>query len=1345
MKNSANTILDFVYARIDILDVVDNKFVHAAYAYLLGDASKYVKSVADINLRNKSLVDEIGANAVRELTKQEPIIGGDDWEALDEMDIEDLLNTDTVIDVPNKTKKQSAILKGDVISDMVFYSRDKIDDVRNKIAIATNIKPYKQYIWVPNFGKSMDGDEISLMGHYNNSIRDVNGFPVDDHPSPTQLTGDTIHDFASSNAVTLICISLDSIIQDKNKLRFISRSDAELFELIQSNTIQRFFPMMDIHVFTQFLSNEDELETRFKEYAFDKDEMRNIYKSQMAILPMLNKQPHVTIDSSDLLTASTTSIMLGYIVPSMDISIDTHLLFKTINTTTFSNIASVDLYSFNNNKMAVRFRKIQQCDQFHKTISDASMHIRRRELLYNKSIIITFLPDPKYTDLSMVISQRGSVWIRAHPNMSYVFSKTAFIELITPIVNKIISEFNKYDYIFMSQERIPLLGSTNYQILNSSTSLTFKFSVAYSKLINVMIDKLMNTGFISVSPNEHLRAHRITTAFVIKYGVSKINNSELSEIEIRNVNESAVIDLLNLDIRETDLYIDIIGRLVLSVKSNIILEITKTSELGLVDPVLFRPRVSSDGYSRVCQKKFQPLVTTKDNKQAVEYFNFTFNKPEYYTCPKKIAPVLGFIQGRHEHGYCLPCCRKTKPINAEATRKTCIANETIDSNKSNAYRIDYPINSITNHKIMNRISSLPDYVIESLGGLDLVVNGLIMNKYDDIRDDTKEDAKSFMQTAIILGSIAKKSSYKDLIVDIVSAIKNPILNPVIMRHNIVSRRFPTPMALVHAIQDRFLKHTILSSFTKLSEAEWNDLIVFLANCSGINVLLISDDRASDIKIDNLRDIDTARPLFVIMKRLSLEWSMYHQNTRALYTPITSVTTKSANTIKPIDLSTIMTKIRRIVFGNTERVLSKQFTATRIADFVKQSKQYKLLHVIIDQKLAILSINNRRLITSIGSMTITTVPQKITEKPTASITNLTTFISDYNTMLIDRIDKSAMTQYQQYLQIAIKKGRYKLINASAFILKIQRFISHNGLIIGAIISVIDTNSVVATELMFIANISMKSGLNEIQRMCDARDATRNKGNARAVLTEPLDQEFTMEYAIEKWDNNPLQFVENSACKHDIKSALNTGLYMNNIYTMLAIAVVAEWGTKRATDLEEYIIKSLEKIGSLPIQDTSIDVIIEDAKFPLYDKNILRQTIETLFKSINSFDRSIPKAIDRVKKFKALDGFEIRNIHIWMRKDIETHVSDIIKKITIKVNEYPVFDIKLSATDQRALFYKNKKLCLYKDIYDDMISFLSADLSNPFRRDYIIGLQLTMSSLEDIFLHIGELIYVQNISK
>lgn len=67
-------------------------------------------------------------------------------------------------------------------------------------------------------------------------------------------------------------------------------------------------------------------------------------------------------------------------------------------------------------------------------------------------------------------------------------------------------------------------------------------------------------------------------------------------------------------------------------------------------------------YSKLCQGNRQPVVSSKPSKSSVKFWNFTKSHSAYYSCPSKKFPYLSFRSGEHPLGYCLPCCKKTKPL-----------------------------------------------------------------------------------------------------------------------------------------------------------------------------------------------------------------------------------------------------------------------------------------------------------------------------------------------------------------------------------------------------------------------------------------------------------------------------------------------------------------------------------------------------------------------------------------------------------------------------------------------------------------------------------------------------------
>ncbi len=1292
-------VLKNVYARIDIVSFTDGKFGRHSSVYMLGEHSKLAPSTKDISLSNKKLVAAIGAAAVKELVGDMDMTGGDgNWEELDELDIEDLLNTETTpIDTTAKPVVAYDNLRGDIISDVVLYAKDKQDDIKEKIAIESGILPYKQHVWIPSANVSIDGDEINLFKHYEHAHRMVEGYPVDSYvKQEEELTSHSIDTYAVNDVVVMYCVSLDALVPNKSKLLMMSKSDTETFEMIFNNAINVFFKSIDIVAFTQYLTNEDELDTKYPQLSFDKSAVMAKLQLQKKILPELNAIPPVLADDTKLLTISTTSILIRFSSQTKRVMIDTTTLFKVVDITECIEIVAMDLYNTDVDRKNMRLRKIQQFDQYREslTLANISFPFDKRELLYNRCIIIFFMPTTEYSEIMLIIDQNCNVWVKATPNKSLQYTKKEFIGIITPLVNKTITLLNAQESAFMTMEKIPLMNTHVYQISSSSSRLVFKYAVDYSKLVNLMIDQLADAGFLDSSQIDGRISNRMMTTFSLKYGVSRNSHSKMAQINIKNINGVAMIELLDLDMDETNLYVDIIGRVIVRAGDSIRMKSGNSTDLVLVDPVLYNMQ-STNNYSRICQKKFQPVITTKGSKNAVEYHNFTFDRPEYYSCPDKDAPELGFIQGKHERGFCLPCCRKTPQVNVDETRALCTMNEAPGNLKQSSYKIDYPIKTIPNSKVMNRRIQLPDYLIHMFGGTPLVANGTIMLTHVIDLAGANEDVKSYLQAPNILTAVDRGDgepmfkSVRSFILSLIEFIKNPQLPLNIMRHPVIHREFSTPTALIHALEDKYIKHSVIPmNGMHISDMEWNDMIIFLANSMRMNILVVSDDRQSDLQIHNFQDIDVSRPVIILLKRLNIEWSLLNQNTKAMYLPITTtaykITARSQLRIEYIDISTALQKIQNAVFSRKDRVIARQFTARNIGTFTDTSRQYKLLDVIQDQKLAVIGIGTKKMVATTSTIVPTLTPRNINVKPTATLNDALLFIKAYN----------------------------KTMDDDAFGLRLNRYIQVDGSVVGIIIDVMDDTTVVSSELLFV---------------------------------NPTKPTRDMNDRIIEWLQHPLYINYNPPCTNSIGAAFNEGAYMLHIYKLAAIDVMDAWKKMPSKDLKEYVLKFVKANDKIPINQPRIDTMITEIeqKLPNYDKDIVREMLYPLFDDINTLDKSQKAAISRVEKSEIFNGADLPNLHRWSKPDILAKITSIMSEISVDITKFPTFLTTKSILDQRELFYNKDKICIYKTIRSNLLEFMAADLTNPFRRDFIINMQHTLSTVEDIRPHIGEIIYIRHI--
>ncbi len=115
------------------------------------------------------------------------------------------------------------------------------------------------------------------------------------------------------------------------------------------------------------------------------------------------------------------------------------------------------------------------------------------------------------------------------------------------------------------------------------------------------------------------------------------------------------------------------------------------TDLKEKDPELYNTKKlygEDTPYSKICQKPFQP-VTLEESElkylpadkraRAIKYYNFTTHRDIFYYCPQDKYPWIKFLTHKHPKGYCIPCCKKTAPVEDSGTLRETIHNTCLTS------------------------------------------------------------------------------------------------------------------------------------------------------------------------------------------------------------------------------------------------------------------------------------------------------------------------------------------------------------------------------------------------------------------------------------------------------------------------------------------------------------------------------------------------------------------------------------------------------------------------------------------------------------------------------------------
>lgn len=172
--------------------------------------------------------------------------------------------------------------------------------------------------------------------------------------------------------------------------------------------------------------------------------------------------------------------------------------------------------------------------------------------------------------------------------------------------------------------------------------------------------------------------------------------------------------------------IKIVGEETLQAKSKKALK-----NLKVQDPILYdfkKIYKSNVVYSKICQKPYQPLILSDEEVRklsssrkanAVKYWNFTKQKPVWYSCPNPKYPYIKFITKQHPKDFCIPCCKKIA-MNENVNQKkqdihsTCMKSHMYTGEKIILTKGSHYIASYGKDIEVGRLSRLPENTLEPL-------------------------------------------------------------------------------------------------------------------------------------------------------------------------------------------------------------------------------------------------------------------------------------------------------------------------------------------------------------------------------------------------------------------------------------------------------------------------------------------------------------------------------------------------------------------------------------------------------------------------------------------------------
>lgn len=942
--------------------------------------------------------------------------GGD----VDEEDFEDSLFGNLTLDelmeseISTSKKRVSTILqkpiqlkkKVNYNFDIDFFPEDDMKTIKEKIELVTNIPYFKQHVFYEtantqfyeNIGYDMKIDHDV----YNTQLKQIDfskvdtlllGIPIDRYlyssydsayiklkERTTSLTYYTdIDPFGAFHV-----ISIDSFFKQsdiKKSIMHLTKIDKEQYYLIYYSFVYKYFPTFTESVFIGYIKNEMDLPDTYPDLIPTKHTLTKKYKLESTILNNLSSLGKDVIQASEDIFKTKINKLA---IRTNEIYSDEILNIRTI----FNNIQiqSIKNLNFIETILTIQYKDIMvsKIDTV-KSIQYSHSYSDKRSLFLSIFVVEESLDIFSFMNvfIHMTISSKGVITVYIQFPQTIILNKAQCIDLIIKKVNPVIQQLNQIQIAFNSMYRILPLQKNNFQYIDTSVSLIYNEIISFSELkdiFEIFVDADILRHKSSIEENEYLLHKGITS-----YSMNRLNTlyhdiqnhySYLSDLQTKytwvhlfsnktiiikyNV-ISTVFEINNITMDETKYIKNILYKMLLFYKKR--LQPKKTDELSTnninslkhTDPKLFNFKAKSN-YSRVCQKKFQPLLTSMEEirkkkiKNAIKYWNFTKNKEEYYYCPYQKNKYIGFITDVHPNEYCLPCCKKIKK--EDEKYKTCLKDGTYTKEAKKKDKSDienrYILQYIADIGFEERITELPNSLQKILNEQvkqKLYIYGYLQHSFQNIQN----------MDMIYIFMDAMNMTLQEYIFMIVKYLReNENIFPFLL-HGTIYEKFNTVQELCKKITHTFTQKKIIPIPTSIN---WNDLFIDIMYHYGVNIIIFEDvEKAFNKEKIELVIAPYQHSITSIMKndksilvfRENTSETMYHYPIytidRVKYFSDGVIENKIIQSSHPIHQTLL--HILQLHFSESDQLYYKLLTLKNVMEFIQSQKAYTLRDLYID--------------------------------------------------------------------------------------------------------------------------------------------------------------------------------------------------------------------------------------------------------------------------------------------------------------------------------------------------------------------------------------------------------------
>ncbi len=772
-------------------------------------------------------------------------------------------------------------------------------------------------------------------------IDDVNGIPVEIeyynskdflHVSAQdtfELLRNIYYKYATNE---FFIVDLNDLIKPTELYAKLNRDKYQL-DLIYYGFIVIYFPMITYSVFQEYIKNEKLIKESYPDLLPDRTQLRHRFTLENNI----TSEAYETMDDNEIQkrlfsSITATTISINNFNQDVDVVLSLRNLFDMLELNDNITYCKANLLHENQN---VIFRK-------------AYMNEREpRDIIPLNSIMIKIRINLDTNEnMRLILFKNGNYIIRTEWREENHMDFNKIIKTVSEKINPIIRMINKYGER-VKFHKIQIIELDLKNAVFTETAMSFYFdddtTEARFNIFKNVLEDFRRVGIITAKENSLLGLEYFFNRGMYKYDPSRIEKAvsvdnyyeflsngmvkqKWDSVFIRTrlfqiFNASSKLKITISGIRDDveleffHMYLTALLSIYLKNAAHIKVQTSETIQtktkkalknLKMQDPVLYNFKKIYNSpviYSKICQKPYQPVILTEEeyNKmpqdrksKALKYWNFTKQKPVWYSCPNPKYPYIKFIVKQHPRDFCIPCCKKIEMnenvnVKKQEIHNTCMTKYEYTGEKVNLTKGSHYIASYGKNIEPGRISRLPENTLEPLffdtyspdGGIDqecVTADGYYLFGIDQ---------NTFMLDNVgLLHSVAHSlsKSIKDFLSEAVLRIKEAPNKFRVVLNGDAGLYFKDVNDMCAALLDIDDENAIENP--NWIHVPWNMLIASIAYYYfGVNVIIFDDQQKESIELILPRGLKTHNEMFpethknlIVLRKKTKYYPIYLFNT-----------------------------------------------------------------------------------------------------------------------------------------------------------------------------------------------------------------------------------------------------------------------------------------------------------------------------------------------------------------------------------------------------------------------------------------------------------------------------------